>query len=301
MSNQNKGIYLAIVTAVISGVSIFVNKFAVNAVQPAIIFTSVKNIAVGILILCLVLALGKWKEIKSLSREQLKYLIAIGIIGGSLPFYLFFTGLSNTSAINAAIIQKTLVLWVAIFAIPFLKEKISKTQIAAVLMLFSANVFIGGFKGFSFSKWEFFILMATILWAIENVLAKKILPKADSNIVALFRMCLGSIILVVASFITIPNAFQSAYSLTHQQIFWVSLTVLSLFGYVICWYKALSFAPAITVSSILVSSTLVTNVLSAVFITHSWTFNLTLQAQLILIGTFLLIRAKKADLSLQRV
>ena len=56
MSNTTRGIYLSLLTAVISGISIFVNKFAVDAIKPALYFTSVKNVAVAVLIVAIVLA-----------------------------------------------------------------------------------------------------------------------------------------------------------------------------------------------------------------------------------------------------
>ena len=102
LPTKTKGIYLAVITAVISGVSIFINKFAVDAVQPPILFTGVKNAGVGLLIISIILLSGKWKLLKSLTRKQIFGLIMIALVGGTVPFYLFFTGLSMVPAINAA-------------------------------------------------------------------------------------------------------------------------------------------------------------------------------------------------------
>ena len=287
MSNITKGIYISLATAVISGVSIFVNKFAVDAVKPALYFTSVKNVAVALLIVTIVLATGEWKKIAKLSKKELGYLLLIGIIGGSLPFYLYFTGLSQTPAVNAAIIHKTLVFWVMLMAIPFLKEKVSKWQILGVLMLFAGNVFVGGFKGFKFSQGELMLLVATVLWAVENILAKKVLATVSPNIVTAFRMGLGSIVLMPATIITVPQVLQKSLALSNEQFLYMGLTVLFLLAYTTTWYRALKHAPAVVVTSVLVSSTLVTNVLSAVFVTHSWNVTLTVQALLIVAGLFI--------------
>lgn len=152
LTNQKKGIYFAFITAFISGISIFLNKFALDVVKPPLYFTSIKNFSVGILIACIILFSRELESIKKLKKKELAYLFLIGVVGGSIPFYLYFTGLSQIPAINGAIIHKTLVIWVAIFAIPFLKEKLSKIQISAVLLLFISNFMIGGFKGFEFSR-----------------------------------------------------------------------------------------------------------------------------------------------------
>jgi drug/metabolite transporter (DMT)-like permease len=295
MPNKTKGIYLALITAFISGVSIFINKFAVDAVKPPLYFTSVKNLAVGILIVCVVLATGRWRDIKNLAKREWVYLVLIGIVGGSIPFYLYFTGLSMIPAINGAIIHKTLVLWVAILAVPLLKEKITKTQGIAVALLFAGNLIIGGFKGFLFSRGELFVLIATVLWAVENVLAKKVLPTVHPTLVAAFRMGLGSVVLMTATAVSAPAALKNSLTLSPMQYFWIGLTILTLFGYVMSWYSALKLAPAITVTAVLVSSTLVTNALSAVFVTHSWNITLSLQTMLVILGLTLFSKLSQKD------
>lgn len=294
-SDVTKGIYLALITAAISGVAIFVNKFALTAIQPPLVFTSVKNFGVGLLIISILLAGRKWKLIKKINRRELIYLFLIGIIGGTIPFYLYFTGLTQIPAINAALIHKTLVIWVALMAIPLLKERMSPLQILGVILLFGANIFVGGFQGFTFLEGEFLILIATIFWAIENILAKKILPTVDPDIVTAARMGFGSLILLVASALTAPSALFSSLSLTSMQWFFMALTIATLLGYVMTWYRALKYAPATTVTSILVASTLVTNILSAIFITHMWDYLMGIQAVLMLIGVVLFYLAAKRE------
>lgn len=294
MTTQNQGIKLALLTALISGISIFINKFAVTAIQPALTFTATKNTIVALMIIAFLLISKKWQLFFKLNKDQMIKLSLIGLIGGALPFYLFFTGLTAIPAINAAIIQKTLVIWVAILALPFLKEKLSSLQLLAVAILFGSNVMIGGFKGFTFSIGELMVLGATILWAIENVIAKKVLASVDSDIVTFARMGIGSILLLTASLISNPQSFTKIASLTQTQWFWLLLTALALFAYVSTWYQALAKAPAVLVTAILVSSTLVTNILTAIFTTHTWNQNLTIQGSLLVLGLFIFLKFSKA-------
>ena len=165
-----------------------------------------------------------------------------------------------------------------------LKEKINKTQIIAVALLFLSNLVIGGFKGFTFSKGELLILTATILWAVETIIAKKTLSNVDPDIIVAARMGIGAIILVGAGLLTAPTAFNRILTLSLTQWGIVLVTAAFLMGYVMSWYRALKYAQAIIVTSVLVASTIVTNVLSAVFVTHSWNINLTFHAIFILAG-----------------
>ena len=295
LKENHKGLYYALITSVISGVSIFINKFAVSEVTPPLYFTSIKNIVVGIFIVSIVLSVGKWKELRKLSKKDIRNLLLIGLVGGSIPFYLYFEGLSKISAINGAIIHKSLVIWVALLAIPFLKEKMSKLQALAVFALFGSNFFVGGFSGFEFSRGEMLVLLATVFWSVENILSKKILSKIDTDIVVLFRMGFGSLNLMVATFISVPETIVKTLTLSYQQIFWILITAVLLFGYVSNWYKALKFSSAIFVTSVLVSSTLITNILSAIFITHSWNLPLTMQAVFIAFGitTFIFLEKRR--------
>ncbi len=283
-SAYKTGIYLALITAVISGFSNFANKFAVDIIKPPLIFTSTKNFGVGLLLIGILLISAKWKKLKYLTRKDYLILGLIGIVGGSIPFYLFFTGLSMVPAINAVLINKTLVFWVALLAIPLLKEKLSRLQFVAVILIFLGNLTIGGFKGFSFSEGEMFILIATLLWAVETVLARRILSRIDPDIVAGARMGFGSLLLLLSAVFVAPHALAKSMILTPTQWFWFLLTMFLLLGYVMSWYRALKYAPAIVVTSVLTVATLITNILSVIFITHTWTLILSPQTVWLVFG-----------------
>ena len=289
LSNTSKGIRLAFLTALVSGISIFINKFAVGSIAPPLLFTATKNSYVGLIILGILLVSGKWRKFKDASRKDLGRLALIGVVGGSIPFYLFFTGISMIPAINAAIIHKTLVLWVAILAVPFLGERINRVQGIAILLLFGGNLFVGGFTGFKFALGELFVLGATLLWAVETIIAKKTLKNVDPDLLTFSRMGLGAFVLVGMSLVLVPDALTKAFSLDSTQWFWLIATAVALLAYVSTWYRALSKASAITVATVLVSSTLITNVLAALFITGKWNLPMLLpQAGLMLAGLGLL-------------
>jgi len=292
MAKTKKGIYFAIATAVISGVSLFLNKYAVTAIKEPLIFTTVKNIGVALIVLAFLLSSGELKKIKKLTKIQKLYLALVGIIGGSIPFYLFFTGLSMTPAINGAIIHKTLVLWVGLLAIPFLKEKMSKTGWFAVIALFVANVFVGGFKGFVFSRGELYILAATLFWAVETILAKKVLPKVHPDLLVEARMGIGALVLLALSVALKPQALLGVTSLSLDNWLWIVLTMGLLTGYVATWYRGLKYAPATAVTAVLVGSTLVTNILSAVFVTHTLNTALLIQSVIIASGIAVIYKAE---------
>lgn len=278
---------LVLITALISGTNNFLTKIAVTAVKDPLIFTTLKNAVVALLLIGIILVIKKWGEIKTLTKRQILKLFAIGAVGGSLPFALFFIGLSKTSAVNAALIHKTLFLWVLLFAIPILKEKIGSLQWLGIATIFAANTLMGGFVSFKYNTGELMILAATILWAVENIIAKVVLKDVSSITVAASRMVIGSLILTLLVFAR--GGASVIYNLGLEQWGWTFLTSGLLLGYVLTWYTALKYAPATYVATLLVPATLITNVLSAVFITKVFTINQFVGACLFMGGIILTI------------
>lgn len=282
---------LALATAAISGTNNFLTKIAVTAIKDPVVFTTLKNAIVAIFLFGLLLAFKKRQEIASFTKGQILKLIAIGIIGGSVPFALFFIGLSKTSALNAGLIHKTLFIWVMLLAIPILKERITSRQWLGIGAIFAANFLVGGFTGFKYNAGELMIVGATILWAVENIIAKKTLSDLSSITVASARMILGSLIL--ALFVLWRGGGGMVLELNSTQWAWTLLTSTLLLGYVLTWYTALKYAPATYVAILLVPATLVTNILSAIFITRSITPLQIISSILFLSGTALMVMFAK--------
>lgn len=289
-----KGISLALVTAVISGVAVFFNRFAVKAVGDPLVFTTVKNLGVGLLIGLWLM--GKRIEWKKIAKKDWMKLILIGVIGGSLPFYLFFKGLFLAESARAALLHKTLIFWVALWAVPMLKEKISLKQLGALGLIFGSNFVIGGLGQWSWGVGEWMILGATVLWAVENVIAKIALKQVQVDVVVGARMILGSIILLLATVTT--GKLNLIFKLSYTQWGMVMLTIGLLFGYVMSWYRALKLAPATMVATVLSLGAVVTNILSSIFITRNLTIELLGQNVLLVAGAwFFVINVNKISTS----
>ena len=299
--NYQKGIKLALITAVLSGIAVFFNKFAVKAVGDALIFTTLKNLGVGVVMIGVLGKRTVKKEIKwrEIERKDWLKLGLIGIIGGSLPFYLFFKGLMMINPVNATLIHKTLVLWAGLGAVLILKEKVSWKQIGVLGLIFGSNLIIGGFEGFKWGIGEAMILGATVLWAVEQVIAKMVLRKVKTDIVVGARMIFGSCLLLLASLVT--GKMDLVLKLNLMQWGLMLATVGLLVGYVMSWYRALKSAPVILVATVLSLGTIVTNILSGIFISHWLNLELIMQSILLIAGVwFFVSNAGKISVSYLR-
>jgi len=287
MPKLKYAIILALGTALISGTNNFLTKIAVKAVADPVVFTFLKNAIVAVILIGIFLLFKKWNELKELNRKDVIKLLSIGAIGGSIPFILFFTGLSLIPAINAAFIHKTLFIWVALLAVPILKERVGKWPLIALMLLFVGNLTLFGLPKFNFGAGELMVLAATLFWAIENVIAKIALRNISSQLVAGARMTVGSIIIL--GVIIFQGNIGMLSGLSPIQWGWTLLTGVLLAGYVLTWYTALKHAPAILVASLLVLATFVTNILNAMFLTNTLSLQQLLSGLLLLIGAGILI------------
>ena len=134
------------------------------------------------------------------------------------------------------------------------------------------------------------VLAATGLWAVENVIAKKVLATVEADLVVAARMGLGAILLLIAAQVKYPGALGQVAALSGRQWWFMGLTALMLLAYVMTWYRALQRARATLVATVLVGSTVITNVLSAVLTTHKWTATMGWQALIIGVGVGLFIK-----------
>lgn len=261
---EKKGYSLVLLTALVSGFSIFLNKFAINGIPP-ILFTALKNSLVAIAIISLVLLLKNRDLHKILDKRVFFTLLLIGFLGGCIPFVLFFTALKLSNSVLAGFVHKTLFLWVAAFAVLFLREKIDRRFIFAAGLLFLGNLlFFSPTLILSFPL--LLILLATIFWALENVISKFALNEFDlsGSMVALGRMFFGSLFLLV--FLFLSNQAPLIFSLSFTQLQWIALSAVFLFLYVFTYYNGLKHLPVHKAASILLLAQPLTALLSTLFL-----------------------------------
>jgi drug/metabolite transporter (DMT)-like permease len=264
-TTRRAGVLLALLTATISGWSVFVNSYAVKAFSDATAYTTAKNVAAGLLLAAVVAAGSRRgaRLTRPASARQWWGLAAVGVVGGSIPFVLFFEGLAQATSAQAAFLHKTLLLWVAILAVSVLGERLQWGHWLAIGLLLVGQAGLGGGLSRSFGTAELLILAATLLWSVEVVVAKRLLRDLSSWTVALTRMALGSLVLI--GWVVAKGDASLLVSLSAEQLGWLALTGLLLAAYVGTWFAALERAQAVDVTAVLVLAAPVTAVLDGVF------------------------------------
>lgn len=264
MTTQRRtGLALALVTACISGVAVWVNGRSVAEFASPTAYTTGKNVVAAVLLLGALAAASRARSPEGwtppTTTRQRVGLLAVGVIGGAVPFVLFFEGLARAGSGDAAFVHKTLVVWVALLAIPFLGERIEARHVAAIALLLWGQAALGGGIFVGLDGGVLLLAAATACWSVEVVVAKRLLSDLSPLTVANARMGIGALLLLGW---TAATQDPGLLPLDASQVGWLLLTGALLAGYVGCWYGALSRAPAVDVTAVLVLAALLTNLLA---------------------------------------
>lgn len=260
------GVALAFMTACISGVAVYLNGFAVAAFADATVYTTVKNgVAAAIILAALAAAAaGQRPEPRVASRSGRAGLLTVAVVGGSVPFVLFFEGLARASATEAAFIHKTLIVWVALLAVAFLGERLGRWHLAAIVLLVAGQAAVAGdLLTIRLGDGELMIFAATLLWAVEFVLAKRLLRTVGSLTLGGARLGFG--LLVLVAWLAVTGRADEVLALSGRQWAWALLTGAILAGFVASWYAALARAQAVDVTAVLVFAAVITAALAGAF------------------------------------
>ena len=270
MTTRATGVAIAFVTAVVSGIAVYVNSKGVSHFDDATVYTAAKNAVAGLLLVALALPAlmarpsYAGRRSRPSGRREWLALVGLAVIGGSVPFVLFFEGLSRATATQAAFIHKTLVVWVALLAVLLLKERLGPLHLMAIALVVGGQAWLvgGGLGTVTFGAGEAMILAATLLWAVEVILAKVLLGSIDTGTLAAARMGLGTVVLL--GWLLVTGRMVDLLSLGSDQWVWAIATGLLLTAYVATWYAALARAQAVDVTAALVFGAVVTAVLARV-------------------------------------
>ncbi len=295
MKEEFFGTLLAVLAAVVSGFSIVANKVFIVDLDP-IVFTSIRALLIGIVCFAIssIECNFKYKKFKKVSW---KYLIAIGLIGGSIAFLLFFTGLKLTTGGRAGFLQKTLPIYVTIFAFLFLKEKITKKQVFALIIMFIGIIVLTSSQIDPAIFWsdpslgDLLIIFATVLWAIEYTVSKYTIIKKESIFVVTFgRMFFGAIILFAIA--VLWDKIYLLFELTAQQLFNIYISTIILFYYVFLWYLSMKYINVSKAATLLLLAPVISLLLGMMILNEPVSMIQLIGSALILIGAYVVSKSK---------
>jgi drug/metabolite transporter (DMT)-like permease len=143
-------------------------------------------------------------EIK-IGRKDFGILALVVLSGSTIAPFLFLNGLSQTTAINASLLQNTETLFTMLIALLFLKEKASRKDWVGILFLIAGASFLttnGKFYELSLTQsslWNAFIVVACLFWGVDNNLSKVLSKKKDIILITVLKCLAGGTVLILLS------------------------------------------------------------------------------------------------------
>lgn len=256
------GYFLALLTAILSGISVFANGVAVKLTDP-VEYTLLKNLGAFVFLFALIALIGLFNQIRSLKKSQILSLALIGLIGGSIPFVLFFSGLKMGGASVSSFIYRSLFIFCGISAYFILKERPSKNELLCGFLILVANALLVDYsQGFSLP--QLMVLLATVFWALEYALSKKLTSSTPPLLVALGRMFFGSLFILIYLFSV--DSTPLSFNFNSQILISLFATSFTLFLFLGFWYTSLSKIKLTTASIILTLGGSITALLDGLFV-----------------------------------
>ena len=234
------GVLLVLATAVISGVSTFLNGYAVAGTSSAA-FVTVRNLAVaGLLAPVGVFALLRSRRLPG--PRDLGTLAVIGLIGGAIPFVLFFQGLKLAAeahgTLTASFVYRTLFIFATVFGVVALKERFHWRAAVAAAVILGGNFLLLSLVSPVWTDGSLYVLLATVLWAAEYTVSKHALRHLGGTTVGLGRMGFGAAFL--SAYLAFTGGWGTVAGFSGGQWAWVGISAAMLTGFVLTWYIGLA-------------------------------------------------------------
>lgn len=259
MRANRTGIVLALGAATVSGFSVWLNSEVVSRAadlgDPGT-YTTAKNLVAGIVVLVLAVVATAAGSPHGFTpprgRAHWWGLAAVAVVGGAVPFLLFFEGLAASGApADAQLVHKAgLLAFVALLAPGVLCERVGALQLAGMgAVLFGYWILSSDVGGLSLGRGLLLVLAAALCWSVESVLNRWLLGGLSPATVAVARLCAGSVVLLGIGLLNGDTARLGGLGAGAWG--WVVLTGLVLACYVALWLYALANAAALDVTAVL--------------------------------------------------
>jgi len=208
------GYVAALSSAVLFGISLTLNKIALENVNPLIVAGTIYLVG-GVLLFIIHLS-PLHKMIISLfetptetetkiSRKDYGILALVILSGSVIAPFMLLHGLKETTALNAALLLNTESLFTVLIAFIFLKERCIKKDYIAIFLLIAGVILVttnGEFQKLTLVEevsGNMLIAGACLFWGIDNNLSRLLSKKRDIVMVTGLKCLFGGSVLLVMS------------------------------------------------------------------------------------------------------
>ncbi|MDD2621042.1 MAG: DMT family transporter [Syntrophomonadaceae bacterium] len=283
------GIYLTLAASIWGGLYV-VSKYALDTIPP---FTL---LFIRYLLAFVLLAIICWiKGIEIIPASDRKILFQIGFIGYFVSIAAQFVGTKLSTAHMGAVITTLSPIFLSIFAIILLREKLSRQQFIAMTLATIGVIVVMNpgeinMKGGTDLLGKLVLLLAAISWGYYSVLARKASATYSP-------LQITTCAILIAGLIDIPFIFMEAGSWSYGAL--LSPTIIGSIIYVgfistalafYCWNMGLALLPAHQAGPFFFFQPVVGTILSWLILKEDLTISFFIGGFCILLGVYLNMR-----------
>jgi drug/metabolite transporter (DMT)-like permease len=205
------------------------------------------------------------RHFRGLSSRQWIMLALIGVVGGSVPFLMFFWGLKLGGAAVSSFIYRSLFIFAGIAGYLILKERPEPKDLAAGFIVLAGNALLVSGEA-AFGLGQALVLGATALWAVEYSISRKVMADVHPQAVMAARMLFGSVLLF--AFLAASGSLGSiaAAASSPELLAWLAVASLLLSCFLFGWYGALRNLPVMKAAVVFSLGGIVTAALDLMFL-----------------------------------
>lgn len=291
----------AIASAILFGVSSTLNKISLENVNPLTVAGIIYFVG-GVLLFAIHLS-PLHRRILSffetptetetkISKKDYRILAFITLCGSIFAPLMLLHGLDQTTAINASLLLNTESLFTILIAFAFLKERGTKKDYLAILLLLVGVTFIttkGEFQMLTLTKeitGNLLILGASLFWGIDNNLSKFLSKKRDIVMITGLKCFIGGAILLIMSLLLGIGFYVPLISLPYI----LSVGALSIAFSILLFFFALREIGSIRTGVIFSTSSLFGAIFALVILRETFTLVQLLAAIIMLLGVYILYK-----------
>ena len=199
---NRKAILMAILAAVLYGISAPVSKLFLKEIPPILMAALLYlGAGLGMLLINSIKKISHREQTEAkMTVKEMPYIVGMIILDIAAPVLLMF-GLTLTSSENASLLNNFEIVATSLIAFVVFKEAVGKRMWIAILLITTASVVlsVNDYRSFTFSIGSVFVLMACICWGFENNCTRMLSLKDPRQVVVVKGLGsgIGSLILAI--------------------------------------------------------------------------------------------------------
>ena len=178
------------------------------------------------------------------SLHDLKYILAISVLGAVAAPLLLFYGLAEVDASDGAILANAQILFTILLSSIFFEERPRGLTGYGAIAIVSVGLFLATTEpGISESVLQYepgklMILGAMLCWALDNNLSRRLIKKSslETSKIAMLKFLVGGIVLFGLLMSTQPIADITAGLANIDNTEWLAISILAVFGFAVALF-----------------------------------------------------------------